>query len=200
MGGPYPNDQGNPAGAIPAWEAPPPNLQSANFAADTLGAQLDPNPGVFRGLVVGTAGTASSAILYDGTSAVVTMNLHSPATITWVGHPFQPGDAVFFTTTGHLYTGLVAGTLYYVSVTAFTANSFQVADTQSHALAGTNSVNTSVTEAGVQTAWNASVPLGTFDTTAVESLTMPAGGLRYLAGLILTTASSGAANLTVAYY
>ena len=95
MGGPYPNDQGNPAGAIPAWEAPPPNLQSANFAADTLGAQLDPNPGVFRGLVVGTAGTASSAILYDGTSAVVTMNLHSPATITWVGHPFQPGDAVF---------------------------------------------------------------------------------------------------------
>ena len=128
------------------------------------------------------------------------MNLHSPATITWVGHPFQPGDAVFFTTTGHLYTGLVAGTLYYVSVTAFTANSFQVADTQSHALAGTNSVNTSVTEAGVQTAWNASVPLGTFDTTVVESLTMPAGGLRYLAGLILTTASSGAANLTVAYY
>ena len=35
----------------------------------------------------------------------------------------KPGDAVFFTTTGHLYTGLTAGTLYYVSVTGLTANS-----------------------------------------------------------------------------
>lgn len=49
----------------------------------------------------------------------------------------------FTSTTGALPTGLTEGTTYYVSSASLGANSFQVADTAAHGVAGTDSINTS---------------------------------------------------------
>lgn len=85
-------------------------------------------------------------------SATVTITIASPGVVSWAGHGMSVGAAVVFRTTGGLPTGLVVGTVYYVSAAGFGANSFQVADTQAHAIAGTNSINTSGSQSGTQTA------------------------------------------------
>lgn len=85
-----------------------------------------------------------------GISNVVTITIASPAVITLNDHPFKAGHAIVFNTTGALPTGITGGTTYYVSSAGLTANSFQIADTSAHAIAGTNSINTSGTQSGTQ--------------------------------------------------
>lgn len=194
----YPNDQANPAGALPVWLAPPLAGATLNITTDAH-TQVKNSAGVFSGLTVNTAGTASTAKAYDGNSLVVTITISTPGVITWAAHGKVAGTAVQFTTTGALPTGLTAGTTYYVSSTGLTANTFQVADTKAHALAGTNSVATSGSQSGVQTAWDVSNLFGTYSTTAQTVLALPVGGYRCALGLIILTASSGAADLTVSY-
>lgn len=62
----YPNQQSNPAAAIPVWIAPAPGQVQKNITtnASTL---VYTGAGVFTGLSVNTAGTASTATIYDGT-------------------------------------------------------------------------------------------------------------------------------------
>ena len=163
-------------------------------------AQVKTGIGVLSGVTVNTAGTSSAVALYDGISSVVTISLASPGVITWNGHPFKAGDPVVFETTSALPTGLTAGTVYYVSITGLTANAFEVSDTKAHALAGTNMINTSVSQAGVQTAWDLSNPIGTFATTAQNNVPLGVNGVQFQNGLIASaTDGGGAANITILY-
>jgi len=192
----FPNDQTNPNAAAPVWLAGsnPLNLTTSIFD------QVKTGPGVFSGLVVGTAGTTSALKAYDGISSIVTMTLAAPGVISWTGHPFVAGDAVVFTTTGALPTGLTAGTTYYVSTVGLTANAFSVADTKAHALAGTNTITTSGSQSGVQNAWDVTLPIGTFSTAAQANLPFGTNGVLFQNGLIVSaTDGGGAANLTILY-
>lgn len=155
----------------------------------------------FGGLTVNTAGTTSAAAFYDGISATVTVTIASPGVFTWTAHPFAAGDAVQFTTTGALPTGLVAGRTYYVSINGLTADEFEVADTQAHALAGTNTIDTSGTQSGVHTGWDVSTPIGTFNTAAQANLPIGVNGAYCSLGLlVITTDGGGAADITAFYH
>ena len=189
-----PNDFLGPNGGIPVFNggAKWTNLTtSANF-------QIKGSGGVFVGLGINTAGTSSAVTMYDGDSSTVTIPLASPGVFTWPAHGLPAGAAVKFTTTSALPTGLTANTTYYVAADVhLTANTFAVSDTQQHALAGTNQINTSVSQAGVQTGWNVSSKIGDYATTAQNFIPV---GAAVVEGLIaIATDSGGAADLTILY-
>ena len=79
-------------------------------------------------------------------TSTVTITIASPGVITWNAHGFLAGQAVSFTTTGALPTGLTAGTTYYVLSSGLTANSFQVSATP-----GGTAIATTGTQSGVHT-------------------------------------------------
>src|ERR1017187_254459 len=85
--------------------------------------------------------------------ATVTMTAAVPGVVSWAAHGLPAGTGVKFATTGALYTGLVAGTEVFVSSASLASGSFQVADTYAHAIAGTNSIATTGSQSGVQTAY-----------------------------------------------
>lgn len=181
------------AGTVPVF------LSGSNWFNSTAAGvyQIKSSIGVYNGLTVNTVGTTSSATFYDGISSVVTITIAAPGVISWTGHPFVAGNAVFFTNSGGgLPTGLTALTLYYVSITGLTANAFSVADTQAHALAGTNNITTTGTSTGTQTSWQANNPIGKYSTTAQVNLPT---GLQFQNGLIANVVDAGSGNLTVAY-
>src|SRR5581483_8883877 len=132
--------------------------------------QLKAASGVLERLGLNTAGTGSAVAFYDGLSFTVTRSIAAPGVVTWpAGQKPVAGTAVKFSTTGALPTGLTAGTTYYVSTASATANAAALADTQAHALAGTNSITTTGTQSGVHTAWDVSRPIGSWSTTAQGS-------------------------------
>ena len=55
------------------------------------------------------------------------ITIASPAVITLNGHGFTPGQAVQFTSTGSLPTGVSIGTDYCVIAAGLTANTFEIA-------------------------------------------------------------------------
>ncbi len=77
-------------------------------------------------------------------SSVVTISIASPAVVSFgVPHNFNAGDAVVFTTTGSLPTGITAGVVYYV--VSPTLSTLEIAATQN----GT-AINTSGSQSGQQ--------------------------------------------------
>ncbi len=76
-----------------------------------------------------------------------TITIASPAVITLSAHGLHVGDAVQFTTTGALPTGITASTTYYVISAGLTANAFEIAATP-----GGTAINTSGTQSGTHTA------------------------------------------------
>lgn len=182
-----------PNGAMPVFNG------GANFLnlTTSINSQVKGSAGVFESLGVNTGGTGSAVAMFDGKSSPVTISIASPGVISWPGHNLPAGAAVKFTTTGALPTGLVANTTYYVSINGLTANAFEVADTQAHALAGTNTVNTSGSQSGTQTGWDVSTPIGKYATTAQNNVPVAAA---FSKGLIaIATDGGGAADLTVLY-
>jgi len=107
--------------------------------------------------------TAAYAVsnLSEVTNGTVTMTIATPAVFTFVAHGFVAGQAVKFTTTGALPTGLVSGTTYYVISTGLVADAFQVSSTL-----GGPAVNTSGSQSGTHTlySFDANMPQ---DSTAV---------------------------------
>ena len=194
----FSNYQNQASAAIPVWIAPAQGAATTNIMTDGY-TQVDTGAGAFTGVSINTGGTTSTLAVYDGNSSTVTITLATPGVISWASHGLAAGSAVVFETTGALPTGMTAGTAYYVSITGYTANSFQIADTKAHALAGTNSIATSVSQSGTQTGWDVTTLLATFSTTAQGAVAMPAGGIPFTVGLIALTASGGAANLTLFY-
>jgi hypothetical protein len=77
---------------------------------------------------------------------VSTITIASPAVVTETDHENILGDAIKFSTTGALPTGLSANTIYYVIPLGL--NTFSLATTYANAIAGTK-INTTGTQSGV---------------------------------------------------
>lgn len=75
-----------------------------------------------------------------------TISIATPAVITLAAHGLSIGDAVVFTSTGSLPTGLALATTYYVIASGFTSGAFEVSATR----AG-SAIATSGTQSGTQT-------------------------------------------------
>lgn len=157
-------------------------LQSAGASAPTWVPTLTPS-----GLINPYAGlSAPSGWLFcDGSSVnrttyanlwsalslskgTITITVASPGVVTLTGHGLAEGDAVYFTTTGALPTGLTANTTYYVKY--INANTFQLASTRTATASsgaaasfttGT-AINTSGTQSGTHTLFQApyGIPAG----------------------------------------
>jgi hypothetical protein len=80
----------------------------------------------------------------NGSTATITMTIAAPGVITDTAHGFSAGQAVAFTTTGALPTGLTAGTFYYI--VSPTTNTYSVALT-----AGGAAITTTGTQSGTHT-------------------------------------------------
>jgi Flp pilus assembly protein TadG len=86
------------------------------------------------------AGTTASC----GGGLTVTMTKASPAVFTTSSnHGLVAGQRIAFTTTGGLYSGLTAGTTYYVLSTGLTSTKFRVSATN-----GGTAINTSGSQSG----------------------------------------------------
>jgi len=79
-----------------------------------------------------------------------TITIATPAVVTLATHGFAINQAVKFTTTGALPTGIVAGTPYYVATPGYGAGAFQISATP-----GGASINTTGTQSGTQTVYPA---------------------------------------------
>lgn len=77
---------------------------------------------------------------------VFTVSSASPAVFSCVAHGLLENDTIVLATTGALYTGLTAGTTYYVIAGGLTADAFEVSATE-----GGAAVNTSGSQSGVHT-------------------------------------------------
>lgn len=89
---------------------------------------------------------------FDGSlERTATMTIASPCVVTLASNGFSPGQAVRFTTTGALPTGIVAGTTYYAG--NMVGSTFNLYDTEANAITGgaTGRVNTSGSQSGTQT-------------------------------------------------
>lgn len=94
------------------------------------------------------AGTAVDLSSFsDSNVGTVTITIATPGVVTWTAHKRLSGDAVVFTTTGALPTGLTAGTTYYVIAAGLAADTFQVSAT-----VGGSAINTSGSQSGTHTA------------------------------------------------
>jgi hypothetical protein len=183
-------NQNSPLGALPVWLA---GGLFLNLAANGY-TQVLAEAGVYSGLVINTGGTTSSLGLYDGLSATVTMTIATPGVVTWTAHGLAAGDAVKFTTTGALPTGITAGTTYYVISAGLTANTFRVSAT-----VGGAAINTTGSQSGVHTGWDVTRKIGDFDTTTQGNLPCGTNGALVNDGLIAIAAGGAAADLTVLY-
>jgi len=94
------------------------------------------------------------------TIGTFTVTIASPAVFSLTAHGLATGDAVYFTTTGALPTGLSANTIYYVISAGLTADAFEVSTTR-----GGAAVNTSGSQSGTHTAVNCPYGLGDGSTT-----------------------------------
>lgn len=88
----------------------------------------------------------ASYLLKDYTPATVTVTIAAPGVFTLNSHGLAVNDSVMFTTTGALPTGLTASTVYYVTSTNYTANTFTVAAT-----VGGTAITTTGTQSGTHT-------------------------------------------------
>jgi hypothetical protein len=111
------------------------------------------NIGCDFNLATGTAGTpdagiaaATIAAAGGGQSAPVTISIGSPAVVTWAANGLVSGQAVYFTTTGSLPTGLTPNTIYYAIPAVPAGNTFNVALTP-----GGAAINTTGSQSGAQT-------------------------------------------------
>jgi hypothetical protein len=110
------------------------------------------NPNTFD-LAAGTYRIEGSLVFHmtygyrQTTMGTFTVTIASPGVFTISAHGLVAGDALTFTTTGALPTGLTAGTAYYVIAAGLTANAFEVSATL-----GGSAVNTSGTQSGIHTA------------------------------------------------
>ena len=136
----------------------------------------------------GTPGQLILATGFQGVSATstVTISNASPAVISWSSHGLSVNQALRFSTTGGLPTGLSTTTTYYVIAAGFGANSFEVSATQ-----GGSAVNTSSAGSGTQTALTATVQQG-----IVTAATVAYTGLKIASGLALTLGNAATTGLT----
>jgi hypothetical protein len=133
-------------------------------------------------------------------SGTATVTIATPGVVTFTGSNLTVGTPVFFTTTGSLPTGLAPNTVYYVSVTGLTANSFSLSTTVANAYAGTN-IATSGTQSGTHTLF-ADMGFPTFLPATSGSLSITTQNISPSSPLCITAANGydgtnyGEKNLT----
>ena len=101
-----------------------------------------------------------------GGTNTVTVTIASPAVVTWAAHGFLAGQAIRFTTTGALPTGIVASTWYYVISAGLATDTFRIATA-----IGGSAINTSGSQSGVHTAETQGLYAST-TTNAISSVTL----------------------------
>jgi hypothetical protein len=104
------------------------------------------------GVLFPSASIDATTLLSRSRSSRVTISIASPAVVTWTAHGLSNGQAVTFSTTGALPTGLTKTRPIYF-VLAATANTFEIALDP-----GGAAINTSGSQSGTQTAtfWDSS--------------------------------------------
>jgi len=90
---------------------------------------------------------SSAGWMDESRTSTITATIASPAVVSWTAHGLIAGNAVVFSTTGALPTGITAGTIYYVISAGLATNSFEISAT-----IGGSAVNTSGTQSGTHTA------------------------------------------------
>lgn len=93
--------------------------------------------------------TTNGAVSYQAVNIeprTITITVASPGVVTAEDHGLTAGDAITFTTTGALPTGVTANTTYYVLSTSLTTSTFKFSTTASG-----SAVNTSGSQSGVHT-------------------------------------------------
>lgn len=95
----------------------------------------------------GSSGSFGTWYSNDTSSSVVTITNASPAVVSWTAHGLVADQAVRFTTTGGLPTGLTVAGTYYVISAGLTADAFEVSATK-----GGAAINTSSAGSGTHTA------------------------------------------------
>ncbi len=114
----------------PQWIVKNPITQAEVYALGHLGT-------VYKSTNSGTTWVVLTGNTFTVTSA-------SPAVFTAVAHGLVETNTIILSTTGALYTGLVAGTTYYVIAAGLTADTFELSLSS-----GGAAVNTSGSESGV---------------------------------------------------
>jgi hypothetical protein len=99
--------------------------------------------------------TQFATITFAAVGATVTASIASPCVITDTAHGLAAGQAVSFTTTGMLPTGLSPGVVYYVLAAGLTTNSYELGLTP-----GASAIVTSGSQSGTHTRFSSST--GTF--------------------------------------
>lgn len=128
---------------------------SSGFTSGAL-AELNSNLSTYYAFQW-SAGGGVTSWNFDGTlTRTATMTIASPCVVTLTSNGFSAGQAVQFTTTGALPTGVTAGVTYYAGNIA--TNTFNLYDTEANAITGgaTGRVNTSGTQSGTHTCEHAS--------------------------------------------
>lgn len=92
--------------------------------------------------------TPHPALITNGKAGAIavgnpTITLATPAVVSLATHGLIVGEAVYFTTTGALPTGITANTVYYVISAGFGTGAFEISTT-----AGGSAVNTSGSQSG----------------------------------------------------
>lgn len=122
------------------------NLEFPMSNVDSSGYNILTDTEIGSLMVVGTDIYASWKL-----ARTVTMTIADPCVVTLTAHGLTDGEAVVFTTTGALPTGVTSGTTYYAK--SVNANTFNLYDTSAHAVSGgaTGRVATTGTQSGVHT-------------------------------------------------
>jgi hypothetical protein len=131
------------------------------------------------------AGSGTSTWNFDGAlTRTATMTIASPCVVTLATNGFSAGQAVQFTTTGALPTGVTAGVTYYAG-NILTNTTFNLYDTEANAITGgaTGRVNTSGTQSGTHTCEHAA-KVSVNQTTGVSVV-------RYVGTGVATTVGHG---------
>jgi len=87
MSGPYPNDQSNPAGAIPSWQAAVPGGVATTFRQTTTTSAAALASHAFSSGFTVKALSTNAAIVYVGGSGVTSST----------GYPLSAGDSISYT-------------------------------------------------------------------------------------------------------
>jgi hypothetical protein len=104
--------------------------------------------------------------------AVVTVSIATPAVVSYAAHGLNPGDAIKFSTTGALPTGITAGIIYYVIAAGLTSNAFEISATP-----GGAAINTSGTQSGAHTLQMNTIPAIDEDAVANLAASLCSGAL-----------------------
>jgi hypothetical protein len=161
-------------------------IKQSNLALRTTGVSA-PAGGVAVGSQINLASN-SSGVTNQLTLSTAIISIASPAVISTVSTVnVSVGQTVFFTTTGSLPTGIVAGTIYYVSNIVTPGTSFNIS-----AAPGGASINTSGSQSGTHTA-NADLTSISLTTTG-RPICVGLGPISGTSGYIGISLLSGSTN------